>query len=89
MKTCVLDGSQLPDAAAVYAALARAFGLPAYFGNNPDALWDALGDHAGEPVGVVWRDAARSAKLLGPDFDAIVAVLQRAATLGMLKFELS
>ena len=89
MKTCVLDGSQLPDAAAVYAALARSFAFPAYFGNNPDALWDALGDYSGEPVTVVWRDAARSAELLGPDFDAIVAVLQRAATLGMLKFELA
>jgi RNAse (barnase) inhibitor barstar len=89
MKTCVLDGSGLPDAAAVYAALAHSFGFPAYFGNNPDALWDALGDHAGEPVAVVWRDAARSAELLGPDFDAIVAVLQRAATLRMLKFELA
>jgi len=89
MKTCVLDGSRLPDAAAVYAVLAEAFGFPAYFGNNPDALWDALGDHAGEPVAVVWRDAARSAELLGPDFDALVAVLQRAATVGMLKFELA
>jgi len=89
MKECVLDGTRLPDAATVYAALARAFGFPAYFGNNPDALWDALGDHSGEPVVVMWRDAARSAELLGPEFDAIVAVLQRAATLGMLKFELA
>jgi RNAse (barnase) inhibitor barstar len=89
MKTCVLDGSDLPDAAAVYATLAGAFGFPPYFGNNPDALWDALGDHAGGPVAVVWRDAARSAKLLGPDFDTIVAVLQRAATLGILKFDLA
>jgi RNAse (barnase) inhibitor barstar len=89
MKTCVLDGSRLPDAAAVYEALARSFGFPAYFGNNPDALWDALADHAGEPVAVTWRDAARSAERLGPQFDAIVAVLQRAATLGMLKFELA
>ena len=89
MKECILNGSLLPDAAAVYGTLGRSFGFPAYFGNNPDALWDALGDYGGEPVAVVWRDAARSAELLGPDFDAIVAVLQRAATLGMLKFELA
>jgi RNAse (barnase) inhibitor barstar len=89
MKKCVLDGSRLPDAAAVYATLAPSFGFPAYFGNNPDALWDAFGDYAGEPVAVIWREAARSAELLGPDFDAIIAVLQRAATLGMLKFELA
>jgi RNAse (barnase) inhibitor barstar len=89
MKECVLDGLRLPDAAAVYGVLARSFAFPAYFGNNPDALWDALGDYGGEPVAVLWRDASRSAELLGPDFDAIVAVLQRAATLGMLKFELA
>jgi RNAse (barnase) inhibitor barstar len=89
MKKCELDGSRLPDAAAVYAALARAFAFPAYFGNNPDALWDALGDYGGEPVTVIWREAARSAELLGPEFDAIVAVMQRAATLGMLQFELA
>jgi RNAse (barnase) inhibitor barstar len=69
--------------------LARSFGFPAYFGNNPDARWDALGDYGGAPVAVVWCDAGRSAEMLGPDFDAIVAVLQRAATLGMLKFELA
>ena len=89
MKECVLDGSRLADAAAVYGVLARSFAFPRYFGNNPDALWDALGDYGGEPVTVVWRDAARSAELLGPDFDMIVAVLQRAATLGMLQFELA
>jgi ribonuclease inhibitor len=89
MRDCILDGERLPDAAAVYAALAETFHFPAYFGNNPDALWDALGDHAGEPVAITWRNATRSAELLGPDFDAIVAVLRRAATLGMLKFEVA
>jgi RNAse (barnase) inhibitor barstar len=88
MKKCVLDGSRLPDAAAVYRELAQRLGFPCHFGHNPDALWDALGERSGEPVAVVWRDAARSAELLGPRFDEIVAVLQRAATLGMLTFEL-
>ncbi len=89
MKNCVLDGSQLLDAEAVYRALAPAFQFPEYFGNNPDALWDALGDYSGEPVAIVWRDAARSADLLGPRFAQIVAVLQRAAADGMLTFALA
>ena len=89
MKECVLDGSRLPDAAAVYRELAQRLGFPSHFGHNPDAVWDALGERSGEPVAIVWRDAARSAELLGPEFDAIVAVLQRAARLGMLKFELN
>ena len=89
MKRCILDGARLADAAAVYRELAAALKFPEYFGANPDALWDALGDYAGEPVAIVWRDAARSAERLGPRFDEIVAVLQRAARLGMFKFELA
>lgn len=89
MKECILDGSRMADPAAVYRALAEAFQFPEYFGNNPDALWDALGDYGGEPVLVTWRDAARSADLLGPRFARIVAVLQRAAAEGMLTLELA
>ena len=89
MQTCILDGSLLYEPTAVYRRLGEAFGFPAYFGNNPDALWDALGDYAGEPIRVVWRDAARSAQLLGPQFAAIVGVLEKAAERGVLKLELS
>lgn len=89
MKECVLDGTRLDDAAAVYRALAEAFRFPAYFGNNPDALWDALGDYSGEPVAIVWRHASRSAELLGPRFAQIVAVLERAAAEGMLTLEIA
>ena len=89
MKECVLDGSRLVDAEAVYRALAEAFQFPLYFGNNPDALWDALGDYSGEPVAILWRDAARSAELFGSRFAQIVAVLQRAAADGMLTLDLA
>ncbi len=88
MTECVIDGSRLADAAAVYRALAAAFRFPEYFGNNPDALWDALGEYSGEPVRVTWRHAAQSARLLGPRFGEIVAVLERAAAQGLLTFEL-
>ena len=89
MATCVLDGSRLPDAEAVYRELADALRFPDYFGNNPDALWDALGDYSGAPLAIVWHNAARSAELLGPRFAEIVAVLQRAAAEGMLTLELA
>jgi ribonuclease inhibitor len=89
MKECVLDGSRLADAAAVYRALAEAFRFPQYFGNNPDALWDALGDYSGEPVLITWRHASLSAELLGPRFARIVAVLERAAAEGMLTLEIA
>jgi ribonuclease inhibitor len=86
-KTCVLDGADLADAAEVYRELGQAFGFPEYFGNNADALWDALGDYAGEPVTIVWRDALCSAERLGPQYAEIVAVLQKAARRGLLTFE--
>jgi len=89
MKRCVLDGARLADAAAVYRALGHAFRFPEYFGDNPDALRHALGEYGGEPFAVVWREAARSAERLGPDFAAIVEVLQRAAGDGLLTLELA
>jgi RNAse (barnase) inhibitor barstar len=86
MKEVILDGSRLADPYEVYDALAAAFRLPEYFGKNPDALWDALGDYAGEPVTIIWRGAARFAG--HPHFTQILAVLERAAAKGMLTVEL-
>ena len=87
-KTCILDGAALPDAAAVYRKLGEAFAVPAYFGHNPDALWDAIGDYHGEPVEIVWRNSAQSAARLGRQFDDIVAVLKRAKKEGRLKLRI-
>jgi RNAse (barnase) inhibitor barstar len=88
MKTCVLDGATLPDAAAVYRKLGEALGTPPYFGQNPDALWDAITEYGGEPIEIVWRNSAQSAARLGQHFDDIVAVLQRAAAENRLKLSL-
>jgi RNAse (barnase) inhibitor barstar len=65
------------------------FRFPAHFGNNPDALWDALGDYSGEPAAVVWRNADRSAERLGADFPRILAVLQKAAENGLVTLDLA
>jgi RNAse (barnase) inhibitor barstar len=84
MKRCILEGPALPDAAAVYQKLAEDLDFPAYFGHNPEALWDA----GGEPVEIVWRQSARAAARLGPDFERIIAVLRRAAADGWINFQL-
>jgi RNAse (barnase) inhibitor barstar len=89
MKSCTIDGGSIADAAAAYRELGAAFDAPGYFGANPDALWDVITEYSGEPVEIVWLDAARSAERLGPAFEKIVAVLQRASVDGMLKFELA
>jgi ribonuclease inhibitor len=89
MKSITLDGVGLPDAAAVYRSLAAAFDFPDYFGNNPDALWDALSEYGGEPVAITWLHSAHSAATLGRQFSAIVAVLQQAAATGQLTLRLA
>ena len=88
IKSCILDGAALADAAALYRALGAALGAPAYFGHNPDALWDAIGDYHGEPGEIVWRHSAQSAARLGRAFDDIVAVLRRAEERGRIKLRL-
>jgi RNAse (barnase) inhibitor barstar len=89
MKRCILDGEKLPDAAAVYRKLAQDLGFPAHFGHNPDALWGALGEQRGEPIELAWRNSARSAERLGPDFERIAAVLRRAAADGLITLQVS
>jgi ribonuclease inhibitor len=86
MKSCILDGSELADAAAVYRRLGEALHVPSYFGSNPDALWDAITEYDGEPIAIVWRNSARSAARLGPGFDDIVEVLRRAAAENRIAF---
>jgi RNAse (barnase) inhibitor barstar len=85
MKTCILDGAALPDAAAVYRKLGEALGTPPYFGHNPDALWDAITEYGGEPIEIVWRNSAQSAARLGRRFREILTVLERAAAEHRLK----
>ncbi|MBI4352230.1 MAG: barstar family protein [Elusimicrobia bacterium] len=46
--TACVDGAGIPDKAALMEALAAAFGFPAYFGRNWDALLDCLRSLPGE-----------------------------------------
>jgi len=73
---------------AVYQALGAAFRFPRYFGNNPDALWDALGDYSGEGRNHLARRGALGGSA-GPEFAQIVTVLQRAASEGLVTLELA
>ena len=88
MKHCILDGAELADADAVYREIAAAFGFAAYFGNNLDALWDALSEPGLAKRELTWRNSAISAQRLGAQFDTIVAVLKRAVAGGLLTLRL-
>jgi RNAse (barnase) inhibitor barstar len=89
MRKYVIDGARLVDAAAVSRALKEALRLPAGFSVDWEALRDALGAYQGEPVEIVWRQAARSSTLLGSRFAEIVSALQQAAAQGKLRLVLA
>ncbi|MFI4987560.1 MAG: barstar family protein [Alphaproteobacteria bacterium] len=74
-----IDGRAVRSLADAYTALAEALVLPAHFGRNLDALFDALtGDVAG-PLELEWANAAATRAALGRDFERLVAVFREVA----------
>lgn len=66
------------DRHSAFVAFAEGLGLPTWFGNNLDALVDALrdvSDEGGRTVEVIWDGAARLRTGDPVSFDAICAVL--------------
>ena len=63
----------------VYDILAREIGLPAHFGRNLDALYDALTGDVEGPFEIVIADAAGLAKALGARGPALVKLLRDVA----------
>jgi ribonuclease inhibitor len=61
---------------AVYSALQRQLDLPASFGRNLDALWDALTTDVAGPFEIVWKDHAWARAKLGPDYDRLITTLR-------------
>ena len=51
----IIDGSALPEAAAVHDLFTRALDLPAWYGRNLDALYDVLTER-GEPLRLLVRN---------------------------------
>jgi ribonuclease inhibitor len=78
---CILDGAAILSEDAFYDALVQGLaGMPVHFGRNLDALWDALTRDVPGPFAIEWRDAARSARAIGPRYARIVDVLREAAS---------
>ena len=51
----IIDGSALPEAAAVHDLFTRALDLPEWYGRNLDALYDVLSER-GEPLRLLVRN---------------------------------
>lgn len=61
---------------AIYTAFQRQLNLPAHFGRNLDALYDALRADVAGPVEIVWTDHAWARAKLGPDYDRLLTTLR-------------
>jgi ribonuclease inhibitor len=72
----VIEGSKIRSSEDFYRQLAARLDLHAY-GKNLDALWDLLSASVERPLTISWLDSNRSREVLGADFMAIVAVLDR------------
>lgn len=79
MRTIVIDGGLMPTREEAHAYLSRRLGLPDYYGNNLDALYDILSsDFAGPARLVVYRREALE-QSLGAYSMALLAALLDAA----------
>ena len=79
MNRCVLDCARLATAEAYYAELSRQLRLPAHFGGNLDALFDALTRDVAGPVEIRVRNAARTPPALRGELARLVKTLGEAA----------
>ena len=77
MKTCTLYGAQIADPEALHTALAEAFGFPAWYGRNLDALHDLLTEPM-EPTTLTIYDWDALAETLGDKASALRRVLNDA-----------
>ena len=75
MTTVTLDASH-DTMDAIYTTLQRELDLPAHFGRNLDALWDALTMEVPFPVEILWKDHASVKVKLGQDYDRLLTTLQ-------------
>ena len=75
---CLIDGN-CRSKRSVIGRIARDLDLPAHFGHNLDALYDSLTTDVKGPIEIMWRRVDSARKRLGPDFTAIVDVLQQVA----------
>ena len=73
----LIDGGTLETASDFHRAFASALGIEGFYGENLHALWDVLSTSIERPVTLTWKQAGKSKKALGADFDAIFDVLRR------------
>lgn len=65
MNKVVIQGSKLTDKKFLHKILKQELKLPAYYGENLDALWDCLTTDIELPLTIEWVDFQKSKDILG------------------------
>ena len=73
-----IDGSEIMSEEDFHGVVAKGLDLPAWYGRNLDALWDALTGMVGRPLKITWLHAAESKERL-PQYQKIIFLLQEVA----------
>lgn len=79
MNTVTIDGRRTRTLADFYRQAREHLNLDEDFGDNLDALRDALTTDVPGPVKIRWRHTGRARRALGKDFERLLAVLEGAA----------
>lgn len=79
VRVCRLDGRQRSKHA-ILSRLASELHFPAHFGNNLDALNDALAIDTAGPIRIEWRITKSASAALGADLPSIIEAIDNAAS---------
>ena len=74
----ILEGKAIHSEVEFHQVIGSLLDMGPFYGSNLDALWDRLSTDIERPITLVWKDSGESRKQLGPAFDRIVEVLERA-----------
>ena len=73
-----IKGGSIRTEADFHKAISMALGFPSWYGKNLNALWDILSADLPKPSKLVWHDSSLSKEALGPVFQDIIDILERA-----------
>lgn len=80
MANIMIDGQDFKNEQEFHKLIKLKLGLPDYYGENLDALWDCLTGEIELPTSIVWVNFEDSLELLGGDAINIVSTFEDAAS---------
>ena len=76
MRELIIDGKAMTSEKSMYIHLSRVFSFPTYFGNNLDALWDALTEES-EPTVIYFKNVTQMTENLDRYGEKLIQLFQK------------